>query len=266
MHRPKKRFGQHFLADAGIIQRIITTIAPEPSQHLIEIGPGRGVITLPLLQAVGKLEAIELDRDLIAGVRVLCLLHGDLNLHQADALQFDYGTLQNDTRQLRLVGNLPYNISTPLLFHLLTYKTIIQDMHFMLQKEVVERMAAKPGNKTYSRLSVMIQDACQVESLFDIRPTAFNPPPRVDSSFVRLIPKPNPAHTPEHQAAFAKIVSQSFSQRRKTLRNNLKNYLTEAQIEANGINPQTRAETINLVDFHRLAATYATTRHFEISQ
>ena len=266
MHRPRKRFGQHFLTDASIIQKIITAIAPTPEQRLVEIGPGRGIITLPLLQAAGKLEAIELDRDLISGVRVLCLLHGELNLHQADALQFDYSTLQSDARQLRLVGNLPYNISTPLLFHLLTYKAVIQDMHFMLQKEVVERMAAEPGSKTYGRLSVMIQDACQVESLFDIGPAAFNPPPRVDSSFVRLTPKPDSPHSSEHQLAFAKIVSQSFGQRRKTLRNNLKTHLTEAQIEADGINPQARAETLSLADFHRLATTYASTSSFEINR
>ena len=256
MHRPKKRFGQHFLTDELIIQQIISAIAPMSGQHIIEIGPGQGIITLPLLQAVGTLEAIELDRDLISGVRVRCALHGQLKLHQADALQVDYSALQSDPQPLRIVGNLPYNISTPLLFHLLSHKAAIHDMHFMLQKEVVNRLAAQPGSKTYGRLSVMIQDACQVEHLFDISPKAFHPPPRVDSSFVRLIPKPN-TNSPEHQRAFADIVSLAFAQRRKTLRNNLKNNLTTAHIAAVGIDPQARAETLSLTDFHQLASQYA---------
>ena len=255
MYRPKKRFGQHFLTDDLIIQQIISAIAPSPGQHLVEIGPGQGVITLPLLQAVGTLDAIEFDRDLISGVRARCVLQGQLNLLQADALQVNFSALQSDAQPLRIVGNLPYNISTPLLFHLLSHKAAIQDMHFMLQKEVVKRLAAQPGNKTYGRLSVMIQDACQVDDLFDIGPDAFQPPPRVDSSFVRLIPKPN-AYSTEHQLAFADIVSQSFAQRRKTLRNNLKHSLTETQFLAADVDPQARAETLSVSDFHQLTNQY----------
>jgi len=255
MHRLRKRFGQHFLTDPQVIQQILVAIEPAPNQHIVEIGPGQGVLTQPLLQAVGYLDAIELDRDLIPQVSACCAPYGQLNLHQADALRFDYRTLQTDTRRLRIVGNLPYNISTPLLFHLLTYPTIVQDMHFMLQKEVVARMAALPGQPAYGRLSVMLQAACRVEALFDISPAAFAPPPRVDSSFVRLVPQAS-SWSEAHQQAFAQIVARAFAQRRKTLRNNLKPWLTVAHIAAADVDPQARAETLSLAAFHRLTSHY----------
>lgn len=247
MHRPKKRLGQHFLTDREIIREIISAIHPQPDQHLVEIGPGQGILTLPLLQAVGSLDAIELDADLIPHLQRDG--KGQLQLHHADALSFAYQRLT--PLPLRIVGNLPYNISTPLIFHLLSQRNAIQDMHFMLQHEVVARMAALPGNKVYGRLSVMVQDACRVEVLFDIAPGAFDPPPRVMSSFVRLIPEPV-VYTVQHQQMFSRIVTQAFGQRRKTLRNSLKPWLTAQHIRRADVNPQARAEDLSPADYHRL--------------
>ncbi len=253
-HRPRKRFGQNFLHDQSVIQRIVRAIAPAPGDHLVEIGPGQGALTLPLLRAAGKLDAVELDRDLIDHLQQLGANAGELQLHNADALKFDFAQLAQDGRPLRLVGNLPYNISTPLLFHLLSQRDVIQDMHFMLQKEVVERMAAAPGSKTYGRLSVMLQVYCRVEPLFAIGPGAFNPPPKVDSSVVRLTPHktlPVAIADPEH---FRLIVTSAFAQRRKTLRNNLRGLLDDAAIEACGVDPGARAETLDIAAFACLAA------------
>ena len=251
-HRPRKRFGQNFLHDQGVIERILAGIDPQPGQRLIEIGPGQGALTRGLLQRAGELDAIELDRDLLQPLRHGCEPLGNLRLHNADALKFDFRSLRTDERRLRLVGNLPYNISTPLLFHLVEQADAIEDMHFMLQKEVVARMAASPGSKTYGRLSVMLQVSCEVTPLFDIGPESFDPPPKVDSSVVRLVPRPQPLVAVEQMADFGTLVTAAFHQRRKTLRNNLKGLLDGEQISALGIDPGIRTEMLSIADLIRL--------------
>jgi len=252
-HRPRKRFGQNFLHDPGIIQRIVQVIDPEPEDNLVEIGPGQGAITQLLLQKVRRMHAVELDRDLVGPLAALCAPLGELLIHNTDALKFDFTQLAEPGRPLRVVGNLPYNISTPLLFHLLDQSAQIQDMHFMLQKEVVERMAASHGSKTYGRLSVMLQARAQVTPLFNIGPGAFSPPPKVDSAFVRLQPWQSPPYQIDDWAIFSQTVSHAFSQRRKTLRNSLKMILSAADIEAAGIDPGTRVEQLSVMDFVTLA-------------
>ena len=250
MHTPRKRFGQHFLHDPLVIRRIIAAFAPRPADNVVEIGPGQGVLTAPLLDELNELHIIELDRDLAALLRDKFRHKSGLHIHQGDALEFDFGCLP---ASLRIVGKLPYNISTPLLFRLLGLKQQVRDMLFMLQKEVVERLAAGPGSTAYGRLSVMVQYACTVEPLFEVGPGAFKPPPRVDSSVVRLVPHAVP---PVHVAdadTFAHLVAQVFTQRRKTLRNNLKGVLDEAEIRAAGIDPGVRAETLGLTEFASLA-------------
>jgi 16S rRNA (adenine1518-N6/adenine1519-N6)-dimethyltransferase len=251
-HRARKRFGQNFLHDPGVIQRIVQSISPQPGQRVVEIGPGQGAITLPLLRACGRLDVVELDRDLIAPLAQKAAPFGTLVIHQADALRFDFPALAQNGK-LRLVGNLPYNISTPLLFHLLAQSGYIQDMHFMLQKEVVERMAAVPGGGDYGRLSVMIQYHCKVEQLFRIGPGAFRPAPKVDSAFVRLTPWLQPPTGVDDYACFGRLVRQAFAQRRKTLRNTLKGLLTETEIAASGSDPSARPETISLQQYAALA-------------
>ncbi len=252
-HHPRKRFGQNFLHDQGVIQRIVSAIAPHADQTIIEIGPGRGAITRKLLQTAGRLQVVELDRDLIPILAESCSGLGELQIHSADALKFDFCRLAPPGGRLRVVGNLPYNISTPLLFHLLQQSHCIEDMHFMLQKEVVERMAAAPGSKAYGRLSVMLQVFCQVEPLFDIGPGAFRPPPKVDSSFVRLTPHQDPPFTIQDIAWFREIVTRAFSHRRKTLRNGLREVMNAEQITAAGIDPGIRAERLAIEDFVQLA-------------
>jgi len=252
-HRPRKRFGQHFLHDPGVIARIVNAIDPKPCEHLIEIGPGRGALTVPLLSQLGELEVIELDRDVIPLLRAACDGRGNLTVHNADALRFDFSGLAAATEPLRIVGNLPYNISTPLLFHLLDQDAQIRDMHFTLQKEVVRRMAAGPGNKDYGRLTVMLATACHVEAMFDIGPGAFTPPPRVRSTFVRLTPWESPPFPVEDRAVFAALVSKAFSQRRKILKNALSGLLDEAGIVAADCDPSARPETIEPAGFARLA-------------
>ncbi len=252
-HSSRKRFGQHFLRDSHIIQRIVAAIAPQPEQHLVEIGPGKGALTLPLLQYGCPLDVIELDRDLIELLTEKTLLFKQLRIHQGDALKFDFKQLMTNEQPLRIVGNLPYNISTPLLFHLLKYANDIVDMTFMLQKEVVERMIAVPATSDYGRLSVMLQYACQIEKLLDVSAGAFSPPPKVNSSVVQLKPYAIPPVAVINQKQFAKIVGLAFSQRRKTLRNTLKCVLDAKAIEAAGVDPQARAETLRLEDFAQLA-------------
>ena len=256
-HRPRKRFGQHFLHDPGVIARILAAVDPRPEDRLVEIGPGRGALTVPLLERAGRIEAVELDRDVIPLLQRAAAGRGELVIHAADALSFDFAALAADGRPLRLVGNLPYNISTPLLFHLLDAAPAVTDMHFMLQKEVVDRMAAGPGSKTYGRLSVMLAAACRVEHLFDIGPGAFTPPPRVRSAFVRLTPWPAPPFPLPDPAAFAELVRTAFSKRRKTLRNALGGLLEAADIEAAGCDPGARPETLDAAAFARLAAAAA---------
>lgn len=251
-HRPRKRFGQHFLRDRGVVDRILRAAAPEPGQHFVEIGPGEGILTRPLLAAAGRLDVVELDRDLAAA------LSGEdlpgLTVHGADALRFDYQTLA-PPGELRVIGNLPYNISTPLLFHLLTQAGAIRDMHFMLQREVVTRMAAGPGGGDYGRLSVMVQYRCHVERLFTVPPGAFRPPPKVNSAVVRLVPYRSPPVDVGEETVFRQVVAAAFSQRRKTLRNALRDVATEADLEAAGIDPGERAEQLSLSAFADISRT-----------
>jgi 16S rRNA (adenine1518-N6/adenine1519-N6)-dimethyltransferase len=252
-HRPRKRFGQNFLHDPGIIQRIVQAIAPQPGENLVEIGPGQGAITTELLPLVGQMHAIELDRDLVAPLAQRCASLGRLEVHNSDALKFDFTTLAQTKGTLRIVGNLPYNISTPLLFHLLEQSVGITDMHFMLQKEVVERMAAEPGNKAYGRLTVMLQARAEVTPLFNIGPGAFNPPPKVDSAFVRIVPLTQPPYRIDDWELFSKLVSQAFSQRRKTLRNSVRKITDSETISEAGIDPANRAEQLSVAQFAALA-------------
>ncbi len=243
-HQPRKRFGQHFLRDSAIIHRIVDVIAPSPADHVVEIGPGLGALTRPLLEMTRALDAIELDRDIIPRLRRRCQDAGELKVHRGDALGFDFGKLRADPRPLRVVGNLPYNISTPLLFHLLDYTAHIQDMHFMLQREVVERMAAAPGSAAFGRLSVMLQYRCAVYPLFTIAADSFAPPPKVESAFVRLVPHERPPFRVNDESRFALVVRQAFCQRRKTLRNSLRGLLTAEAIAAAGIDPGVRPESL----------------------
>jgi 16S rRNA (adenine1518-N6/adenine1519-N6)-dimethyltransferase len=251
-HKARKRFGQNFLHDPLVIQRIVQAINARPGQRLVEIGPGQGAITLPLLRACRHLEVIELDRDLIRPLAEKAATIGELVIHQQDALRFDFRSLANG-ETLRTVGNLPYNISTPLLFHLIEQSDAIRDMHFMLQKEVVDRMAAAPGSDDYGRLSVMVQYHCRVEPLFRVGPGAFKPAPRVDSAFVRLTPWPEAPFPVKNTEYLTALVRQAFSQRRKTLRNALKSLLSEENIRATGADPSARPETISLEQYVALA-------------
>lgn len=253
-HRPRKRFGQHFLRDPGVLERIVAAIRPVPGDHLVEIGPGLGALTRPLLAAAGELDAVELDRDLLEPLRVHCADIGRLRLHHADALKFDFAALRGTGPRLRVAGNLPYNISTPLLFHLLNQASHLRDLHFMLQQDVVERMAAGPGEEAYGRLSVMLQYRCQVEPLFTVGPEAFRPPPKVRSAVVRLVPRETLPVAVRDERLFAEVVRRAFAQRRKTLLNALRGWLDIAQIEAAGVDPGARPETLDLAAFAALSA------------
>ncbi len=249
--KARKRFGQNFLHDQGVIDDIMTTFSPQPDEQLVEIGPGRGALTGMLLAAGTSLDVIELDRDLIPLLKIQFATQSHLRIHEADALTFDYQQLQQaPDKLLRIIGNLPYNITTPLLFHLLSQADHIQDMCFMLQKEVVERMCAKPGSKAYGRLSIMVQYQCETENVFTVPATAFDPVPKVESAIIYLRPRPFPEQVP--LAALKELVSQAFSQRRKTIANTLKNKLTEAQLFAEEIDPKQRPETISLVQYVNL--------------
>ena len=255
-HRPRKRFGQNFLTDQNIIRGIVAAIAPKEGQRVVEIGPGRGALTLPLLEMLGAMDVVELDRDLIPVLRTVSATIGELRIHEADALKFDFAELADGGR-LRVVGNRPSNISTPLLFHLIDQLPVVEDMHFMLQKEVVERMVAAPGGGDYGRLSVMIQYHCRAEKLFPVPPGAFFPSPKVESAIVRLTPHAEPPVAVGDQAVFAKLVRQAFAQRRKTLRNNLKGLLDAAAIESAGIDPSLRPERLTLTQFAALSRAVA---------
>ncbi len=249
-YQTKKRFGQHFLNDAAVIQKIINEINPLETDQMVEIGPGLGALSFPLLRRLKQLHVVEIDRDIIA--RLEKKNDPRLIIHEQDALDFNFAELVNDDK-IRVVGNLPYNISTPLIFHLLESSRIIQDMHFMLQNEVVKRITAQPGSKTYGRLSVMVQYHCQTEYLFFVGSGSFSPPPKVDSAIVRLTPWKQAPFKAENKSRFSELVSTAFSMRRKTLRNNLKKMLTAAQIESLGIDPGLRAEMLKVEDFVRLS-------------
>ncbi len=266
----RKRFGQHFLHERGVIERILRALNPRPDDVVVEIGPGRGALTRGLVGRVGELHVVEFDRDLVDWLRQTYSPE-QLTVHSADALRFDFRALRHDQRRLRVIGNLPYNISTPLLFHLLDQIDAvpeaangaslhrgprlgpISEMLFMLQKEVVDRMAAAPGGKEYGRLSVMVQWRARVEKLFDVPPGAFTPPPKVDSSVVRLIPHAAPPIEVADPARFEAVVRAAFAHRRKTLRNNLKSLVDEAGFVRAGIDPVRRAETLTLEEFAHLS-------------
>ncbi|HEU4516792.1 MAG TPA: 16S rRNA (adenine(1518)-N(6)/adenine(1519)-N(6))-dimethyltransferase RsmA [Steroidobacteraceae bacterium] len=254
MIRARKRFGQHFLHDPGVLRRIVDAVDPRPGERIVEIGPGQGALTLPLLERCGRVEAIEIDRDLVPRLAGRAEGKGDLVVHVGDVLEVDFRSLHGGGPKLRVCGNLPYNISTPLLFHLLAARGVIQDMHFMLQKEVVDRMAAAPGGKQYGRLTVMLAAACRVESLFRVGRSAFQPPPAVDSAVVRLLPHPADPFPLPDPARFARVVASAFSMRRKTLRNSLRGIVDAAGFDAAGIDAGRRPETLSPGEFARLAA------------
>ena len=249
-HRARKRFGQNFLKDPAIIQQIIQAIAPKKDDTLIEIGPGMGALTLPLAQYVDNIRAIEIDWDLQSLLRSLPDLIGKLELITEDALKVDFRQWGS---HLRIVGNLPYNISTPLLMHLLNFTSVIDDMHFMLQKEVVARMAAAPGSKTYGRLSVICQYYCKVEHLFDVPAYCFEPPPKVESAIVRLTPHQTAVYPEVTREALEAITMKGFSMRRKTLANNMKGLFSADQLLAMELDPVQRPEQVSVGDWVRLA-------------
>lgn len=252
MQQARKRFGQHFLHDRNVIERILRAIDPQPGQSLVEIGPGRGALTLPLLQCSARLIAIELDRDLVPVLQEQAAGLGQLDVINADILKFELASIVSRGK-FRLVGNLPYNISTPLMFHLLESATLIEDMHFMVQKEVAQRIVAAPGDASYGRLSVMLQLRCRCQYLFDVAPGCFKPPPRVDSAVIRLVPLASPAQEVTDYERFSSIVQTAFAQRRKTISNSLKSMLDRETIATCGIDPGLRAENLGIADFAKLS-------------
>ena len=252
-HTPRKRFGQHFLTDPDVNAAIVRAIGPQPGDAMVEIGPGLGALTTPLCARLAHLHAVEIDRDVIATLRRK-YDPARLSVQEGDALSFDFAALARQLgRDLRVVGNLPYNISTPLLFHLAGFADRIIDCHFMLQLEVVERMVAAPGGRDYGRLSVMLQYRFAMEHLFDVPPDAFEPPPRVDSAIVRMAPKTAAQRGAHDEGLLGEVVMQAFSQRRKVLRNTLKGRASAEQLEAAGIDPGARAEEIALENYVALA-------------
>lgn len=246
-HRPRKRFGQNFLCDQNIIHNIVTAINPQTGEHIIEIGPGLGALTIEILKNIGQLKVIELDRDVIPKLAELCGDYGELEIFAHDALSFDFKSFGFD--KIRVIGNLPYNISTPLIFHLLNQIEIIQDMHFMLQAEVVERLAAAPNTNAYGRLSVMVQYFCRVENLFPVPPNAFNPPPKVNSAVVRLIPHAELPCVANDFNVLQDLVRLAFNQRRKTIRNSMQTMVSAEQLESIGLDPKLRAENLTVEQF-----------------
>ena len=254
-HQPRKRFGQNFLRDDSVIQRIAAAIAPQADEHLVEIGPGEGALTAALLSQCRRLDAVEIDRDLAALLERRFGERHSFHPHRADALRFDFRALREAGEKLRVVGNLPYNISTPLLFHLFAQSDAIRDMYFMLQKEVVERLCAQAGDSAYGRLGIMAGYYCSAELLFEVSPDSFFPRPRVVSAIVRLLPHATPPVQAD-PAALGKVVATAFSQRRKTLRNSLQPLFGEKELRDCGIDPAARAETLYLEDYAALARLY----------
>jgi len=251
VHKARKRFGQNFLHDYGVIRRIVACIAPKEGQRLVEIGPGKGALTEGVISITKEMDVVELDRDLIPILKVNLFRYPDLRVHEADAMKFDFSSLAQNG-PIRVVGNLPYNISTPLIFHLLSQANIIEDMHFMLQKEVVDRLAARPGDNLYGRLSVMTQYYCQVESLFIVGPESFDPPPKVDSAIVRMTPHKVLPHVASDIKLLESTVRTGFQQRRKTLRNNFKGILNDLDFEQLNIDPTLRPERLDVGDYVRI--------------
>ncbi|MCI0666497.1 MAG: 16S rRNA (adenine(1518)-N(6)/adenine(1519)-N(6))-dimethyltransferase RsmA [Methylococcaceae bacterium] len=254
-HRPRKRFGQNFLHDPSVVSEILAAIDPKRHEHLVEIGPGTGALTDPLLSRCDCLDVIEIDRDLAAHLKIRFSVSANLNVVCADVLNVRLTDFRKCNEALRIIGNLPYNISTPLLFHLLEQQSCIQDMHFMLQKEVVDRICAEPGSKAFGRLSIMLQFLCEAEKLFEVSSNSFRPAPKVSSAVVRLTPRSFPEY-PVDVDAFKTLVGQAFSRRRKTLRNALKGYLSPEEIASTGVNPSARAETVDIAGFARLSDLY----------
>jgi 16S rRNA (adenine1518-N6/adenine1519-N6)-dimethyltransferase len=248
-HRPRKRFSQNFLIDEAAIAAIVDTIGPRPGDSMVEIGPGLGAITRPLARLVHPLHVVEIDRDIVARLK-RDFTPEELVVHEGDALAFDFAALGPS---LRVVGNLPYHISTPLLFHLADCAHALQDIHVMLQDEVVERMVAAPGASDYGRLSVMLQYRFEMEKVLDVAPAAFKPPPKVDSAVVRMLPRAHAMQRVRDERLFAEIVAAAFSQRRKTLRNTLGSRVSAADFAALGIDPQARAQTLSVDDFVKIA-------------
>ncbi len=252
-HQPRKRFGQNFLNDPHIVQSIIAVFQPKVGQHVLEIGPGLGVLTTQLLTILKELQVIELDRDIVPKLekncRAYCGSSDGLTIYNEDVLKFDFSLLPDNGRPLRIIGNLPYNISTPLIFYLLEQSIVVQDMYFMLQKEVVDRMTADPGSRQFGRLSVMVQYYCKVCKLFDVDAGAFNPPPKVQSAFIQLRPYVELPRQAQSVKILKQITAQAFSQRRKTLRNCLKEYINESQLVELGIEPGNRAEQLSVEQF-----------------
>lgn len=247
-YQAKKRFGQNFLQDSAIIDRIVKSIQPRQSDNIIEIGPGLGAITREILPLSKRISVIELDRDVIPKLKFNCDRLGDLTIYQQDALKTDFSQFVQEDEKLRVIGNLPYNISTPILFHLFSYLENIQDMHFMLQKEVVARMVAAPGSKTYGRLSVMTQFYCKPQMLFVVPPESFEPAPKVDSAIVRLVPKTDLPALDDFKL-FNTMVTEAFNMRRKTIRNVWKKRLSEEQLTGIGLNAKLRPENLSLEEF-----------------
>lgn len=252
-HRARKRFGQNFLHDPQVIGRIVKAIAPKPTDVLVEIGPGLGALTEPVAQAAGHLTVVELDRDLAERLRTHPQLADKLTIHQADAMKFDFTSLVHAGQKLKVFGNLPYNISTPLLFHLFQYADQIENMHFMLQKEVVQRMTAVHGSKAFGRLSVMTQYYCHAMPVVEVGPGAFKPAPKVDSAVVRLLPKAIAERAPVPAEVLNRVCLEAFNQRRKTIRNCFSNFATAEQLEQLGLNPGLRPEQLSVEDFIKIA-------------
>jgi 16S rRNA (adenine1518-N6/adenine1519-N6)-dimethyltransferase len=250
----KKRLGQHFLHDPAVIRRLVDVIRPQPADAMVEIGGGPGALTIPLCEKLARLHVVELDGELAAALPARVAHPERLVVHEADALDFDFGALATGPRSLRVVGNLPYNISTPLLFHLSTFAPVIKDLHVMLQREVVDRITAAPGGKDYGRLTVMVSLWARAERCFDVGPGAFAPPPKVWSTVLRLVPHEAPPFAVADHARFASLVALLFSMRRKTLGRSLKGRLTADEIASVGIDPKARPETLAPADFARLAA------------
>jgi len=253
-HIARKRFGQNFLVDDGIIDSIVTAIAPQRCDNLVEIGPGLGALTAPLMARLERLQVVEIDRDLIARLRETYAAE-KLTIHEGDVLEFDFASLG---KNLRVAGNLPYNISTPLLFRFAQFAACIRDVHVMLQREVVERMVAAPGDSEFSRLSVMLQYRFDMEMLFEVPPESFAPAPKVDSAVVRLTPLAPLPHPARNEAMFSSVVARAFSQRRKTLRNTLKGVIADADFTRLNIDPGARAQELSVADFVRIADAVTT--------
>ncbi|MCG7544572.1 Ribosomal RNA small subunit methyltransferase A [Pseudoalteromonas sp. THAF3] len=252
-HYARKRFGQNFLHDETVIDKIVTAIDPRPGDNLVEIGPGLGAITEPVCELTDHLNVVELDKDLAERLIHHPFMAPKLTVHQGDAMKFDFSSLLRNDAKLKIFGNLPYNVSTPLLFHLFNFVDEVEHMHFMLQKEVVNRMVAGPGSKAFGRLSVMTQYYCHAIPVIEVPPNCFKPAPKVDSAVVRLVPKDKAQRSAKDTKLLNTVCLEAFNQRRKTLRNSLSNLLDESQLKGLGIDPSLRAESLSLQQFIEIA-------------